>query len=172
VLILLLVSLVAVPILALHGRLAGLRPRWAWLVPTLASAGIAISAYLGYVDENGLAAVCGPLGDCDAVAASEFARLFGSLPTWVLGIVGYSLVLAGWIVARLLQARTAAAIGVGVVAVVYAGTLFSAWLTFLEPFVIGATCLWCILSALTMASLLWLTAGDGAAALRRLLRVT
>ncbi|WP_287908301.1 vitamin K epoxide reductase family protein [Chloroflexus sp.] len=32
------------------------------------------------------------------------------------------------------------------------GTLFSLYLTFLEPFVIGATCIWCLLSAITMTS--------------------
>jgi uncharacterized membrane protein len=36
----------------------------------------------------------------------------------------------------------------------FAGTAFSAWLTFLEPFVIGATCAWCVTSALVMAALL------------------
>jgi uncharacterized membrane protein len=57
---------------------------------------------------------------------------------------------------------------VGIAAAAYGGTLFSAWLTFLEPFVIGATCMWCVLSALTMLALLWLTGADGWTALRRL----
>jgi uncharacterized membrane protein len=34
------------------------------------------------------------------------------------------------------------------------GTLFSIYLTFLEPFVIGATCMWCISSAVLMIILL------------------
>jgi uncharacterized membrane protein len=34
------------------------------------------------------------------------------------------------------------------------GVLFSIYLTFLEPFVIGATCLWCITSAVIMMLLL------------------
>jgi uncharacterized membrane protein len=36
------------------------------------------------------------------------------------------------------------------------GTLFSVFLTFLEPFVIGATCAWCVTSALVMTLLLLL----------------
>ena len=52
-----------------------------------------------------------------------------------------------------------------------APTAFSAYLTFLEPFVIGATCMWCIGSALAMLGLLWLTAEPGWAAIDRL-RVT
>ena len=39
--------------------------------------------------------------------------------------------------------------------VALAGTLFSIYLTVLEPFVIGATCMWCITSAVLMTLLLW-----------------
>jgi uncharacterized membrane protein len=41
------------------------------------------------------------------------------------------------------------------------GTLFSLYLTVLEPFVIGASCAWCLSSAVIMTTLLWLTAGPG-----------
>ncbi len=34
------------------------------------------------------------------------------------------------------------------------GTLFSIYLTFLEPFVIGATCMWCLASAVTITGIL------------------
>ena len=36
------------------------------------------------------------------------------------------------------------------------GVLFSIYLTFLEPFVIGATCAWCLSSAVIMTLLLLL----------------
>ena len=39
------------------------------------------------------------------------------------------------------------------------GTLFSIYLTFLEPFVIGATCAWCLTSAVSMTLILLLVAG-------------
>jgi uncharacterized membrane protein len=47
-----------------------------------------------------------------------------------------------------------------------AGVAFSVYLTFLEPFVIGATCAWCITSALLMTALLIMTAGHGLQVLR------
>ncbi|NQV07202.1 hypothetical protein HQ535_11680 [bacterium] len=47
------------------------------------------------------------------------------------------------------------------------GTAFSIYLTFLEPFVIGATCAWCLTSALVVTGLLWLTASDGWESLQR-----
>ena len=40
----------------------------------------------------------------------------------------------------------------------YLGTLFSIYLTVLEPFVIGATCLWCLSSAVIMTVIMWLAA--------------
>ncbi|MGQ9681477.1 MAG: hypothetical protein ACUVX9_02950 [Anaerolineae bacterium] len=43
--------------------------------------------------------------------------------------------------------------------------LFSTYLTFLEPFVIGTTCAWCLTSVVCMAPILLLAAGPGWAAL-------
>jgi uncharacterized membrane protein len=168
VLILLVASLIAVPLLAARGRLSEPQGRRRWLVPLLACVGIAISGYLGYVESNGLEAVCGPVGDCHAVQASEYAVLFGVLPTWAVGLAGYALILVGSVLARLVEARTADVIVAALAVIAYGGTLASTWLTFLEPFVIGATCLWCLLSALTMLAILWLTAAAGLDALRRL----
>ena len=94
-------------------------------------------------------------------------RLFG-IPIGVLGVVGYALLLAGWVVARLVHGRMADLIVAGMAAGAFLGVCFSAYLTFLEPFVIGATCMWCITSALTMLALLWLLARPGWLAWRRL----
>ena len=164
VLIALLASLVLVPVLALRRRLPDLP---AWPVPLLAILGLAVSAYLGMVETNDVSAVCGPVGDCNAVQQSEYAELFG-IPIGVLGVIGYVLLLAGWIVARLVHGRMADLIVVGMAVGAFLGVCFSAYLTFLEPFVIGATCMWCITSALTMLALLWLLARPGWLAWRRL----
>jgi len=45
------------------------------------------------------------------------------------------------------------------------GTLFSVYLTFLEPFVIRATCAWCLTSAILMTALLLFTVTPGRLAL-------
>jgi uncharacterized membrane protein len=164
VLIALLVSLVLVPFLAWRGGLPDLP---AWPVPLLAVLGIAVSAYLGIVETNEMSAVCGPVGDCNAVQQSEYATLFG-VPIGVLGVIGYALLLGGWVVARLVGGRMADLIGVALAVGALLGVAFSAYLTFLEPFVIGATCMWCVTSALTMLALLWLLAGPGWAAWMRL----
>lgn len=164
VLIALLASLVLVPFLAWRGGLPELP---AWPVPLLAILGIAVSAYLGIVETNEMSAVCGPVGDCNTVQQSEYAKLF-DVPIGVLGIIGYVLLLGGWVVARLVGGRMADLIRVALALGALLGVAFSAYLTFLEPFVIGATCMWCITSALAMLALLWLLAGPGWAAWGRL----
>ncbi len=88
VLIALLASLVLVPYLSLRGGLPDLP---AWPIPLLALLGIGVSAYLGIVETNDINAVCGPVGDCNAVQQSEYARLFG-VPIGVLGLIGYTLI--------------------------------------------------------------------------------
>ncbi len=65
---------------------------------------------------------------------------------------------------RVSKDRVADGAAVLVAATALVGTVFSIYLTFLEPFVIGATCLWCLTSALCIVGLLWFTAGPGWAA--------
>ena len=164
VLIAMIASVVAVPIMVGKGLL-GSSP--VWLVPVLAIVGISVSIYLGSVEASGADAVCGPVGDCNAVQQSEYSAIFG-IPIGILGVVGYSLLLAGWFVSRVAKGPLAdlGLLVAGVVA--FGGTLFSIYLTFLEPFVIGATCMWCLTSAVAITALLWSTAGPAWTAFERL----
>ncbi len=119
----------------------------------LAAAGLVVASYLASVELGGGAAVCGPVGDCNTVHASEYARLL-TIPVAVLGVAGYVAILALWPATRWGDPRLAQLAGGGLLAVALIGTAFSAYLTFLEPFVIGATCGWCLASALLMNAIL------------------
>jgi uncharacterized membrane protein len=164
VLALLLLSVIVAPILAIRGSLPSFP---GWIVIVLALLGAGVAAYLASVETSGNGAVCGPVGDCNAVQQSEYAQLFG-IPVGVIGLAGYAAIGGLWIVTRVARGSAADAstvlIGVGA----WLGTLFSVYLTFLEPFVIGATCLWCITSALVMMALLWVSAGPAVDAWHRL----
>jgi uncharacterized membrane protein len=164
VLLLLGVSLVAAPFLAMRGSLPTFP---AWLVIVLAVVGLAVAAYLATIETSGSEAVCGPVGDCNAVQESEYATILG-VPIGVLGVVGYLLIGGLWFVSRVAQRPVADWALVLLTLGALGGTAFSAYLTFLEPFVIGATCMWCITSAVVMMALLWITAGPGWAAWVRL----
>jgi uncharacterized membrane protein len=77
----------------------------------------------------------------------------------VVGLVGYGAILVTWLVARRASPR-----GGGwhwlPWGITLAGVLFSIRLTALEPFVIGATCIWCLGSAIAITVLLWLLSGE------------
>ncbi len=92
--------------------------------------------------------VCG-LGECEKVQASPYSKI-GPIPVAGFGVVGYGalVVLAllglrsGWERRRLISLGLwgGSAVGVG----------FSAYLTYLEAFVIRAWCQWCVVSAILM----------------------
>jgi uncharacterized membrane protein/thiol-disulfide isomerase/thioredoxin len=137
---------------------------WNWLIPVLCIAGLAIAGYLAYVEINLVEAFCGPVGDCNTVQQSKYAWLFGVLPIGVLGVVGYSMILLAWIIGRKAGRRLAAYASLAMLGMTAFGLLFSIYLTFLEPFVIGASCAWCLTSAIIMTALFWLSLAPGKAA--------
>jgi uncharacterized membrane protein len=123
-------------------------PAWAErLLPPLALAGLGVAGYLAYVEAAGVAAVCGPVGDCNAVQASPYAKLFGVLPMGLLGGAGYVAILLAWGAGRwgrgvLAQLAPLALFGMSLFAVLY-----SMYLTYLELYIIQAVCAWCLSSA-------------------------
>jgi uncharacterized membrane protein/thiol-disulfide isomerase/thioredoxin len=139
-----------------------------WAFPVLCLVGAGVAAYLTYVETSGATAVCGPVGDCNTVQQSQYARLFGILPIGALGLAAYLLMLVTWLLGQIQSGRCADWAAVANFGMSAIGTLFSGGLTFLEPFVIGATCAWCLTSAIVITALLWLASGPGTAALARL----
>ena len=128
-----------------------------WIVPVLAVIGLGVATYLAFVETTASEAVCGPVGDCNAVQDSSYAKLFGVLHVGVLGVLGYLVILALWLWQRLGSVELTRKTAWMLPAVLLFGVSFSAYLTFLEPFVIAAVCLWCITSAVIMVLLLWFT---------------
>jgi uncharacterized membrane protein len=140
--------------LVMAGRVVPGRELPAWWMPGLFIAGTVVAAYLTFIEVTGSAAVCGPVGDCNTVQQSPYATLFDFLPVGVLGLVGYGAMGGAWLLSRAGSPglRPSAVRGLWLAA--FAGTLFSAYLTFLEPFVIGATCAWCLASAVVISMIL------------------
>jgi uncharacterized membrane protein len=132
--------------------------RFSRLLPLAAFAGLAIAVYLGSIEVTQNEAFCGLVGDCNAVQQSPYARLFGVLPVGILGVLGYVGILVAWLITRIGHVHLARLARAVLSGMVLFGVLFSIYLTFLEPFAIGATCIWCLTSAVIMLLLLWLTA--------------
>lgn len=127
-----------------------------WLIPLVALAGLAVAAYLAYVEMTLSDAVCGAVGNCNTVQQSDYARIFG-VPIGVIGLFGYSLIVLVWAYSRFVSDKQANSV-IWLLSLV--GVIFSVYLTFLEPFVIGATCLWCLSSAVMILALLWLASSQ------------
>jgi uncharacterized membrane protein/thiol-disulfide isomerase/thioredoxin len=140
-----------------------------WTIPILCILGLGVAGYLAYVEITLSTAICGPVGDCNTVQESEYARLFGILPIGVLGMGGYVLITIAWFFGRFSKAELADYARLAMLAMTLFGTLFSIYLTFLEPFVIGAVCAWCLTSSVLMTLLLLFSLGPGKAAARRFL---
>lgn len=131
-------------------------PTWGdWLIPILIVIGIGVAAYLSYVETQSIEAVCGPIGDCNTVQQSRYATLFGFLPVGVLGLLGYLGLLAAWLARKYLPkfAKPADLVFFGMS---FFAVIFSLYLTYLEPFVIRAVCIWCLTSAVIVTLLLLL----------------
>ena len=119
-------------------------PRVVLLV--LAVVGGLISAYLTWTHFAGLTPVCTGSGEgCQTVQSSRYASVLG-IPVAMLGLIAYG----GLLFSTALWRETGIYLGFLISLV---GTLFSAYLTYLEMFVIGALCQWCLASDAVMALL-------------------
>ena len=125
-----------------------------WAIPVSILGGLAMAGYLTFIEATAAPVMCGPSGGCAAVQNSRYAILFGVLPVGVLGLIGYLAIFAGWIVWQFGPQATQKLGALSIWGMCIFGVLFSIYLTFLEPFVIGATCMWCISSAVLMIILL------------------
>jgi uncharacterized membrane protein len=132
----------------------GSPPAKDWSLPALAFLGLAVSLYLFYVQITPSEAVCGPVGDCNTVSASPYARLFGVIPIGLLGIVGYAAIFFAWLGASSSGRVIPTYASWALLGMAFLATVFSLYLTFLEAFVIRAVCMWCLLSAATMTLIL------------------
>jgi uncharacterized membrane protein len=116
------------------------------IVAILALIGVFVATYLtlfklGYIGELSCS-----IGSCEEVNTSRWSILLGQ-PVAAWGVAFYIAVLA--IALAGIQDRLATARGISLllVAVSGSGVLVSAYLTYLELFVIHAICIWCVTSA-------------------------
>ncbi|MEK7131931.1 MAG: vitamin K epoxide reductase family protein [Patescibacteria group bacterium] len=109
----------------------------------LALIGFIDSAYLTTTHYFGVPIICGITEGCEAVTTSVYAYIFG-VPTALFGTMYYGLAVLGWFASfqggstGLLRFMAwFAVIGVGV----------SAWLVFVQAFLLKQWCQWCLISA-------------------------
>ena len=148
-----LACIIAVGILFISDKSIRVWPEWTIII--LAFIGLGVAIYLTFIESTQSEAFCGPVGDCNSVQQSPYALLFGLIPVGLLGIVGYVFILISWAIRHFTQNQKLRNILTLIIWIMaWFGVFFSIYLTFLEPFVIGATCMWCITSAVVMTLIL------------------
>ncbi len=152
-----LILAIIVPVISLIGKMPqSLGKDWdRWIIPILVIGGLAVAGYLTFVEATGSSIECGVMSGCTSVQESSYSKLFGILPVAWLGLSGYIAILASWILWQFGPDKTRILSVLAIWGMCVFGVLLSAYLTYLEPFVIGATCMWCITSAIFMIQLLW-----------------
>jgi uncharacterized membrane protein/thiol-disulfide isomerase/thioredoxin len=134
------------------------RANWIdWLIPVVVVLGIGVAGYLTYIEATSVQAVCGPVGDCNAVQNSSYARALGILPVGILGLLGYAAILIAWIVQRVREDSWADYARLAMLGMALFGTLYSIYLTYIEIWVIEAVCMWCLSSAVLITLLMLLS---------------
>jgi uncharacterized membrane protein len=121
----------------------------------LAAVGLLDSLYLSWVKLTSAYALCGPIGDCKSVNNSPYAEIAG-IPIAILGAGAYLAIL----VLLFLEHRPGfwqEYSGMGVFGFTLVGTLYSAYLTYVELAIIHAVCPYCVVSAVIMVCLLVLS---------------
>lgn len=170
ILLLMTASVIAVTWFFLQGKTNNRLLKWPdWVIPVLSIFGLGVASYLSYVEITDVTAICGPIGNCNDVQRSPFATLFGILPVGILGAIGYIGILSAFLVQKfapssllqrqLFQQPLHKLITLALWGMAWFGIIFTIYLTYLEPFVIGATCIWCISSAIIMTIIYWASTG-------------
>ena len=131
--------------------------RWGLATPILALLGVGISGYLAYVKLSATQAVCLGLGECEAVQNSPYSVILG-IPISILGLLSYLAIIALWWWSQDEQRPYADLAPMLSFGIILFGFLYSAYLTYLELFVIKAICPWCVASAILMTVLVFISA--------------
>ncbi len=129
------------------------------IVAALALAGIFLALYLLLYKLGMIGALTCSVGSCETVNTSKWARFLG-LPVAGWGVAWYMATFA--MALGSIQGRFADSKGMSLALLVMtaSGLIFSAYLTYLELFVINAICQWCVVSAILVLVMFILTLLD------------
>jgi uncharacterized membrane protein len=122
-----------------------------WTTLILAGIGLIDSVYLLIFKLSNNNAMCLGNGDCATVNASRYSELYG-IPVSLLGVLAY-LVIIILVFFELRNLFTKDNSNLLVFGVSLVGVLFSAYLTYIEYFVIFAVCPFCVVSAIVISAI-------------------
>lgn len=127
--------------------------RFLWIVSVIAAlVGLIDSIYLTYIKVADQTAACSNIGDCESVNNSIYSEIAG-IPIALLGVGAYLAILFLLFLENRYSDQIAN-LQLGTFGLSLIGTLYSAYLTYLEVAVLRAICPFCVVSAIAIFVLL------------------
>ena len=127
-----------------------------WLMGLLALAGMGVSGYLTWAHLAHQSVACGQSQDCDIVQQSVYSEIAG-IPVALLGLIAYTTLLLLVVLRGRLSVEWDSYIPLALFGISLVGVLYSAYLTYLELYVIYAICRWCVSSAIIITAIFLLS---------------
>ena len=122
-----------------------------WLSVFAAGIGLVDSIYLTWIKLANSVISCSGIGDCEAVNSSRYSEVSG-IPIALFGVGAFLLIIALLLFETRFQEQ-AQNLHLGVFGISLAGTLYSAYLTYIEVAVLEAICPFCVVSAVMLTGL-------------------
>lgn len=126
-----------------------------WLA-LISLVGLFVAGYLALYKLGYIGTITCTVGSCETVQTSKWAEFLG-LPVAVWGVGYYLAALALSVGSTLPKYEASRGMTWTLVLLTGWGFVFSAWLTWLELFVIHAICQWCVVSAI-LATIMFVVA--------------
>ena len=122
------------------------------IIAALALGGVGLATYLAMYKLGMIGTLACTVGQCETVNLSRWATLFG-VPVAVWGVGFYVALFLVALLGTTDRFVDDARVSHALLALTAWGVLFSAWLTYLELFVINAVCMFCVISAILVTVL-------------------
>ena len=123
-----------------------------WASLSLSGLGVLISTYLSVKRFTGGSLACSRWAQCDVVNNSLYAKIYG-VPVAFIGLAGYLLLLGLALAALESEGDTRRRLVALGFVLALGGVAYSAYLTYIELYVIEALCSWCVASAIVITLL-------------------
>jgi len=130
-----------------------------WLIRLLSLAGIGASAYLTWAHLAHQSVTCGQSQGCDIVQQSVYSEVAG-IPVALLGLMAYVALFALTLLRGRVPEPQDDYVPLAIFGISLIGMLYSAYLTYLELFVIYAICRWRVSSAIIITAIFLLSLPD------------
>lgn len=129
------------------------------IVATLALAGIFVATYLLLYKLGKIGNLSCSIGSCETVNTSKWATFLGA-PVAAWGVAFYVFLFLFTVVSTTERYADSVSMGGALLAIAGSGLVFSAYLTYLELFVIHAICQWCVISAILVTIIFFVTLAE------------